>query len=114
MLDIADNLALAMLPLQELLQARLSIAQGQTPQIHIFGKQQVEGEEDQIVGLAVGDRSLQRRKFGHTLMIERDDLAVDQRIRQRARLFRNRPELSRPIEALAGLERNPAVLDTQL
>src|SRR5262249_35052011 len=45
---------------------------------------------------------------------ERDHLAIDQRIGQRARFLGDRREFFGPVEALAGLDGNLATLDAQL
>src|SRR5581483_8927703 len=112
MFVIADRPALLLV--EQLLQARLALAQRQLAQIHVLGKQQVESEEDQLLGLAVRYSGLQRREIRIAVLIERDDLAVDQDIRQRVALLRDRLELVGPVQPLAGLERRLAVLDAQL
>ncbi len=61
MFDIADQLGVALAArLQQFFQLRLALAERQCAKIFIIGKQQIEGKEDQIVGLAIGDRRLQR------------------------------------------------------
>ncbi len=75
--------------LQQFFQPRLSLAERQAAEVFAAGEQQIEHVEDQLVGLAVGDRGLQRGKIRRAIMIERDDLAVDQRIGQCAAFFRN-------------------------
>src|SRR5690242_8425109 len=50
----------------------------------------------------------------YALIIEGDDLAVDQDVRQRLRFLGNRPKFFGPVQPLAGLERDLAVLDAEL
>ena len=90
MLDITDVLRPALARLEQRIQPRLALGQRQAAQVKAIGKQQVEREEDQAVGLAVGNRSLQVRKIRRAVVIERDDLAVDQRVRQCAAFARDR------------------------
>ncbi len=115
MLDIADRPCLRLgARLQQFFQACLPLGKRQAAQILAVGEQQVERIEDQLVGLAVGNRSLQRGEIRHGAVIEGDDLAVDQHVGQRGALFRDGAELLRPVQPLAGLERRLAVLDAQL
>src|SRR5260221_14330698 len=84
MLDIADRFCLALGPrLQQFFQPRLALAEWEAAQIQSAREQQIERVEDEIVGLAVGNRSLQRREIRRAVMVERDDLAIEQHIRQR-------------------------------
>ena len=53
-------------------------------------------------------------KSGAPVMVERDDLAVDQHVGQRAALLGDRRELVGPVQPLAGLQRGLATLDAQL
>ena len=66
------------------------------------------------IGLAVGNRRLQGGKIRRALGIERDDLAVDQHVGQRAAFPGDRLELVGPVQPLARLQRGLAVLDAQL
>ncbi len=81
MLDIADQFAFALGPrFQQFLQLRLSIGERQGANIRSIREQQIEREENEIVGLAVGKCGLQRGKIRHAVMVERDDLAVNKHI----------------------------------
>ena len=82
MLDVADQLAAALAPLQQIFSRALRSRNGKRAQILAAGEQQVEREEDQVIGLAVRQRRLQRRKIRDAVLIERDDLAVDQADRE--------------------------------
>ena len=114
MLDVADLLVLAFPRVQQFLQPPLALDQRQRAKILAIGEQQVERVEDQILGLAVGDRGLQRREVRRAVVIERDDLAVDHHVRQRAALPGDGGELFGPVEALAGFQGRLAILDAQL
>ena len=102
MLDVADQLFFAIPPLQQLLQAFLALAQRQRAKILTIGEQQIEREEDEVAGLAVRDRRLQRRETGHAVVVERDDFAVDQRIGQRLALLSRWRRTCRSSPALCG------------
>ena len=67
-----------------------------------------------MVGLAVGYCRLQRGEIRRAMVVECNDLAIDEPIRQRARLLRDSGELVGPVQALAGLEPGLAALDAQL
>ncbi len=60
MLDIADHFCFALPGLQQLLQSLFPLAERRAAKILAIGKQQIECEEDQIAGLAVGKGGLQR------------------------------------------------------
>src|ERR1700730_19326241 len=47
-------------------------------------------------------------------MVERDDLAIDKQIRERASLFRDGLKFFGPVQTFSGLQRGLAVLDPQL
>ena len=115
MLDIADQAGFALGPrFQQFFQLRLSLGERQAAYIHSIGEQQIEREENEIVGLAVGKCGLQRGKIRRAVMVERDDLAVNKHIGKRASLVRNRLKLFGPVQAFSGLQRGLAVLDPQL
>ena len=114
MLDILQARMLALEPVEQLLQARLAIAQGQGAQILAVGEQQIEGKEDQLLRLPFGQGRLQRREVGRAMGIERHRLAIDHAVRQLRRLLGDRRELLRPVEALARAQPGLAVLDAQL
>ena len=59
---------------------RLAFAERKLAKIFSIGEQQIEGEEDEIAGLAIGNRRLQRGKIRQALGIDGDNLAIDQRI----------------------------------
>ena len=67
MLDILQARMLAPEPVEQLLQARLAIAQGQGAQILAVGEQQIEGKEDQLLRLPFGQGRLQRREVGRAM-----------------------------------------------
>ncbi len=81
MLDIADQPGFAPgARFQQFSQLRLSLGERQAANIHSIGEQQIEREKNEIVGLAVGKRGLQRGKIRRAVMVERDDLAVNKHI----------------------------------
>jgi len=63
---------------QQLLQPRLAFAQRKRTKILAAGEQQIEREENEIAGLALGNCGLQRGKIRNALVIDGDDLAIDQ------------------------------------
>ena len=79
MLDMAQVAGRAR---QQLFQPRLALDQGQGAQIFAIAHQQIEGEEYQPVGLAVGQGGLQRRKIRRAIMVQRHDLAVENGVGQ--------------------------------
>jgi len=115
MLDIADRfcfLLLARAPSISFNRA-LRSPSGRRRRSSPPAKQQIERIEDELTGLAIGDRGLQRRKIRRAVVVKCDDLTVDQRIRQRASLFGDRLKLlvqSSPF----GFSACGAVLDPQL
>ena len=114
MLDVADLLVLAFPRIQQFFEPALALGQRQRAKILAIGKQQVERVEDQILGLAIGQRGLQRREIRRAVVIERDDLAVDHHVRQCAAVPGDGGELFGPVEAFAGFQGRLAVLDAQL
>jgi hypothetical protein len=115
-LDISDlHLMLAVDPCEEVLENALAVHERPAPQVLAFEKEEVEGEEDQVVGLALRQRGLQTCEIRRAAMIEGDDLPVDHAIGQSARRFRNGgAEFGGPIEAIPSLQRDGSVLDTHL
>jgi hypothetical protein len=65
-------------------------------------EQEIEGEEDQVFGPTFGESRLERDEIGRAMAIERDDLAIDDRIRQVCCRLGDGAELRRPVQALAG------------
>ena len=114
MINVADQLFLSLLLLQQALQAFLALAQRQRAKILTIGKQEIECKEDEVAGLVVRDRRLQRGKTGHAVVVQRDDFAVDQRIRQRLGCSRDGAELVGPVQPFSGQQRYIAILDPQL
>ena len=114
MIDVANQLFFSIPPLQQALQAFLALAQRQRAQILTIGKQEIERKENEIAGLVVRDRGLQRGKTGHAVVVQRDDFAVDQRIGQRPGCFRDGAELVGPVQPFSGQQRHIAILDSQL
>ncbi len=64
-------------------QPRLALAQRQFAQVLAGQEQGVEGEEDQVVGLAVRQRRLQRREVGRAVVVQGAGLAVVEAVGQR-------------------------------
>jgi hypothetical protein len=60
----------------------LSLGERLRAQVLQASEHLIEDEEDQIVGLAVRDRRLQRGEVGGAGMVERADLAIDDPVRQ--------------------------------
>ncbi len=112
--DVADPLGRLRRGVEQGLQPRLALAERQVAEVRALGEQQVEGEEDQVAGLAVGERRLQGREVRRAVVVQRAGLAVDQAVRQGLGVAGDLPELRRPVEAGAGLQRRMAVLDAQL
>ena len=83
---------------------------GERGQVLAVELEQVEGEERHVAARA--DRVLQRREVG-AAVLERDDLAVDQRRRdrQRGRRLGDPSELVGPVEARAGIDLRLAAAD---
>ncbi len=114
MLDDADH-RLARAPLgQDGGEPRLALAQRHLAQVGAVGVQQVEGEEHQRVGLAGGDRRLQRGEVGPPLAVERDDLAVVEPVGQRRRRCHDGAELPAPVEPAPGAQHRLLALDADL
>jgi len=111
MLDILQTGMLAPQPFEQLLQARLAIAQGKRAQVLVPGEQQVAGKEDQLLRLSFGERCLQGGEVGCAVGVERHRLTIDQAVRQLLRLLGDRRELRGPVQALAGAQASLAVLD---
>ena len=114
MLDIAQRLVLALEPVQQLLQPRLALAERQGAQILAVSEQQIEGEEDQGVGLALGKGGLQGAEIRHAALVERHRLAVDHAVRQALGLLGDGGKFLRPVQPLARAQHRLAVLDAQL
>ncbi|MHC2538448.1 hypothetical protein ACVJMY_008017 [Bradyrhizobium diazoefficiens] len=114
MLDIADLVRFPLLCLQQLLEPRLTLPERKAAIVAAFGEQEIEGKEDEVLGLAIRQRGLERGKVRRAVVVERDNLAVDHGLRQRIRLLRDGGELVGPVETLAGLQRRLAVLDAKL
>ena len=114
MLDIAQRRMLALEPVQQLLQPRLALAERQGAQILAVGEQQIEGEEDQGVGLALRKGCLQGAEIRHAALVERHRLAVDHAVRQALGLLGDGGKFRRPVQPLAGAQHRLAVLDAQL
>ena len=82
MLDVSDlGLILAVDILDERSESTLSIRERLSSQVRALEEEKVEGEEDQVIGLPLGQGCLQPGEIGRTAMIEGDDLTVDQAIR---------------------------------
>ena len=109
--DAFVTLALAV---EQSMEPCLALGQRKLPQILVIREQQIEGVEDQVVGLAVGQCGLHRREIGMTVMIERHDLAVDDGVGKLRGFFCNCRELVRPVETLAGFQRDVAVFNPHL
>ena len=96
------------------LQPRLALGKGQGAQILALGEHQVEGEEDQIVGLVVRQRRLQRGEIRRAVGVQRHHFAVDQAVGQGGGALGKGREALGPVEALAGQELGRPVFDAQL
>src|SRR6516165_6498294 len=115
MLDIADRFCFGFWPrFEQLLEARLSLAERQLTKVFSIGEQQIEGIENQIAGLAVGNSRLQRRKIRRAVLVKGYDFAVDESVGKLASLLCDRRKLFDPIQALARLQARLAILDAQL
>ena len=88
---------------QKPLQPGLALGQWQWAQIVVALEQQIEGEEDEIVGLLLGQGRLQRGEIGRAVVVERHDLAIDDAVRRDAAAFGDRGKFRGPVESLAGL-----------
>jgi hypothetical protein len=62
------------------LQSLLARGQGISAQVLAIAEQEIEGVEDEVVGLALRQRCLERSEIGRAVVIEGDDLAVDDRV----------------------------------
>ena len=67
---------------KKILQPALALDQRLALQIGSVGMQQIEGEEDEVFRLLFRQRCLQRGKIRHAMLVERHDLAIDDRIGQ--------------------------------
>src|SRR5947209_16069320 len=102
MLDITDRFAVALPGFQQLPQSLLSLPERQAANIRSIDEQQIEREENEIIGLAVGNGGLQAREIRRAIVVERDNLAIDQHIRKLACLFRDAFEFAGPIQTFSG------------
>ena len=114
MLDVANPRGVLIVLREKRLQERLAFRQRSLAQILAVRMEQIEGEADESIRLAIGERRLQRREVGCAVIVERDDFAVDETVGQRFRSGRDRLELCGPVEAFARLERDFAGGDAQL
>ena len=78
------------------------------------GNSRSNAKKIRLLVLPSDDRRLQRRKIRDAVVIERSDLAVDQHIGKRLRLPGDGAELFGPVQSLAGVQRDIAILDPQL
>ena len=69
---------------EKLLQSRLALAQRQGAQILAAFEQQIEGEIDELVGLAFGKGRLKGGEIRGAVLVQRADLAIDDCVRQLA------------------------------
>ena len=115
MFDITDLPGLGLRSsFQQFLQALFTFGERQRANILAVDKQEIEDKEDQPAGITIRKCGLQRREVRRPVMIQRNDLAVDQHIRQCTCLLGDAGKLPGPVQPLAGLERGFAVLDAQL
>ncbi len=77
-------------------------------------EEQIEGEENEILRGLFRQRGLQYREAGNAAAVERDDLAVDQAVRERFGIAGDGGELPGPIDASAGADDPDAVVNAQL
>ena len=95
-------------------QAVLAAGQRQVAKILETVKQHVEHEEHQALGVARGNRRLQRGEIGSAGLIQRHDLAIDYAIAQRRAGGGDLRKLRRPIQAFAGSKARLAANGAQL
>ena len=114
MRDVADRRVRLAASREQGLKACLAVSERKTPKVLGGVEQQVEGEEHEVVGLAVRQRRLQGREIRCSRSIERHHLAVDDGIGQVGRDAPDRTEALGPVEALAGLENGLAVRHGEL
>jgi len=101
MLDEAEDRLIAT-ALKHFLKTVLPLGERLLSQIVSAIEQEIEGEEDQVFGPTFGESRLERDEIGRAMAIERDDLAIDDRIRQVCCRLGDGAELRRPVQALAG------------
>ena len=91
----------------KLLQSLLALRQRKSPQILAACEQQIEGEIDERIGLALGKSRLQRREIRRAVFVERAYLAIDDRIRQLAGGSRDGRDISRSNRGPCGSSKSP-------
>ncbi len=111
MVAVADHAA--RLARHDLGKRSLAVFERRTGQVPAVAVEQVEGEEDEVRGVAAGDPVLQFGKARGAVGGERDQLAVDQRAldRERGQRPRQRREFLGPVEPVAGDQPDRAALD---
>ena len=114
MIDVAQARMLALHTVEQRLQPRLALRKRQGALILGFEEQQVEGEEDQVFRLVVGECGLQCREIRRAMAVECNSFAVEDAIRQRLCLLGDRREFPRPVETLARAQRRLAILNAKL
>ena len=99
---------------EQSLQSRLAFAQRQLAQIVALDEQKVEGKEDQLVGLVVGQSRLKHCEVRRAVLVQRHNLAVEQAIGKRFRDLGDAGELGGPVQPLPRTELCIAVYDAEL
>ena len=111
--DVAD-IRLGTLTRKDRLQTLLSFGEREGSDIAGDINQQIEGKEDKILGISLGQRGLERRKIRCAVCVEGDDLPIDDAVwKVRGRLG-DRVKLRRPVQALARSQSGRPVLDPEL
>ena len=71
-------------------------------------------EVNQLIGLAIGQSSLERREVRRAIVVERDRFAIDDAVGQILARFRDGRELVRPVQPLARAQHCSTVFDAKL
>ena len=104
MRDVADGRDRVAASVEQGFEACLALGKRKGPKVLAGIEQKIEGEEHEVVGLAVRQRRLQGCEIGRARGIERHYLAVDHGIGQVGGGVPDRAEALGPVEALAGLQ----------
>lgn len=108
MLDVADARVIAGLR-EEFLQSHLSLREGLEAEILAAVIEQIEGEVDEVAGLAFRQRRLKRGEVGRAVLIESAYLTIDYAVWKRGRRPGDLGVLGRPVETFSGFQRRLAV-----
>ena len=102
--------------LEQALQPLLALDQRQLGRALAVQEQEIEGEEDELIGAAFIHRRLEPAEDRHAVGIERAQLAVEiGRLHlQRAKRLDRAPVAMRPVEAGAGQQLDVAAVDARM